>query len=1048
MKAKTVVFLSAVVTAIGVRSADIEWTMSPNTTADSEIRNDGRCLYAYTASPTEVNVNGVQFGRFRYSTDSFAGDVTLDQQMSWLDVWMTDREEDWTAAGGSTEHLNLLKYGWYKNVPENRTRTFTLTGLVPGRRYLVQLWMCDARDQTKATKTLTLGGVTGNCYADGFGCCFTGLFTADAATQAISLVYGSEGQLNAFQVRCLDEAHITWTGGYTSGESDIRTDGSPVYAYKPGDSLCIRGTEFTGVSSGNVSSFGADVFLSRNTGSLFRKFCATSESVPSGAYSYTPAYSNFVSTAHYANWTKVGEVYYIRRDVTLKNLRAGFRYLVQLWTFDNRDASYSDRSVVVGNGVVVKHCDGTQYGHGGYAVGIFTAVSSEQVFSCYHRASKESMVSGQETLGPIQVRCLDEEYEGWTVGSTAADGSVDTRGVSVCAYAATATEVSGTRFQEYASDGYMFNEIALLTNGVVHAQVRNKSAFIIDATVPVSQAVTNLLAGALYQDDGASSQEVVVRNLLPGRRYLVQAWFMDARKDRSGNFAGKSFQYRDLGTAPLGQYVTGVFRAMSSTHSIPFATKNGQLNAIQVRQLDSPAASLISWSCAETESGESSVSTEGTQIYGYAPWAYSLANGVAFSEGAGNATAWGDGDVVLSQPYGLRHDKFAADEYEKLFKYGWYHSSTVSAGETPSWTITIGNLTPSHEYVVQLFVADLRNLGSGVRRMSIGGDVGRYGPNNDGKSPYGSVFTGRFTADAKTKSFAVHYPDGIASAQLNAIQVREIGTAGAVWTGPATGTWATDGANWTERGVDKTGTTLWNESEGVSRVAWIGQGVDFGLGADVTAGGIFGSGAVTVGLPATEKRLSIASEVAAPTATVNAVWDSPVIAKTLPGTTVFAGKCPHLTSLVVSDGRVVLDGEVSHALKISVIAPGQLGFSAMRALPWSAFSGDGTLAGPGGIELPGGEEVALPAGLEYADGFAWGLKNDAVAVLPDGCDASRLVFRVDNPAAYKGRICVRAAGSVSGKPKFILPDKSWRCYWNDELSGWVPVGKGLFIVFR
>lgn len=1034
--------------ALGVRAADISWTVQPNTTADSEIRTDGRCLYAYTASATEVNVNGVQFGRFTANTASFAGDATLDESMGRLGVWMNGREEAWAAAGGSSEHLNLLKYGWYKYIAGKLTRTLTLNGLVPGKRYLVQLWMCDARDTTKISKTLTLGGVTGNCYADGFGCCFTGTFTADSATEAISLAYGSEGQLNAFQVRCIDEAHIVWTGSYTSGESDIRMDGSPVYAYKAGDSQSIRGTEFVGVSSGNVAAFGTDIAFSCNAMTVHKDFCWSSAGVPGGAYSYTPAYSNFVRSAHYSSWPKVGDVYYIRRDVTLKNLRAGLRYLVQLWAFDNR-GNYSDRSVVVGNGVVIKHSDGTAYGHGSYAVGTFTAVSSEQTFSCYHRASQESMASGQEVLGPIQVRCLDEEYEGWTVGDTAADGSVDTRGAPVCAYAANATEVSGTKFLAVTvGDGNLFNEIAFVTNGAFHGQTVNKSAFIQGATVPVSPAVTNLLGGGFYQNDGTSSQDVLVRNLLPGRRYLVQAWFMDTRQNRSGNFAGKAIQYRILGTAPLGQFVTGVFRATSDTYAIPFATYNGQLNAIQVRQLDSPTATSISWTIAAAAAGDASVSTEGTQLYGYAPWAHSLGNGVAFAEVPSSATVWGEGDVSLNQTYGNRHNAFAAEGDGKLFNCGWYHSSVISPSETHTWTFTLGNLKPAYEYVVQLFVADLRNAGSGLRRISIDGVTGRYGPNTDGVSPYGTVCTGRFTADAKAKSFVVYYPDGIASAQLNALQVREIGSVGAVWTGPASGTWTTDGAGWTEGGAEKKGVVLWDSDTGRTRTAQIDGNVGLAFGSDVTVGGLYGSGKLILGEQETARRLSVVSEIAAPQATVNAVWDSSIISKTLPGTTVFAGDCPHLTSVNVSGGRAVLDGATPNQLKISVLAPGQLGFSSMRTLSWSSLSGNGTLAGPGGIEFASGGEVNVPDGFNYADGFAWGLKNGSVAVLTDGCDAGSLAFHIDDPKVYEGRVCVRAAGSVSGKPKFTFSSDGWRCRWNAALSGWEPVGGGLVLIFR
>lgn len=1052
-------------------AAEIAWTVRPNTCSDSDVRTEGRCLYAYTPSTTEVNVNGVQFCRWtiladsvgRFSTADFADDASFDTEITrnrsvnWLGDVQTAA---WT---GGEAYRTLLQWAWYSG----SDRTLTLKGLTAGKRYLVQIWMCDARNTLNTAKKLTLGSATGDCYSNGFGCNFIGTFTADGETQDIFCDWSSEPNFTAFQVRCLDEAHITWTSFYTSGESDVRTDGSLAYAYKGGETMEAGGTIFFGRGS-DAAYFGPesspDITFSPALGTLYGgSFCESSESVPNGAYSYSAPYLNLIGKGYYMLWTQR----YSRRNVTLRNLKPGLRYLVQMWVCDNRSGTYDKRTVVVGNGVVLSHSDGVTYGHGSTAVGTFTATSTEQTFSCYHRSKDEQMLNEQEMIGPIQVRCLDADYEGWIVGDTKSDGSVDTRGWPLYAYCGMRTEVAGTVFRTFTRESGDQGGIAIKTNGVLFAQWAtgdNYFPFIADAKVGVSPAVTNLLGGGLYNSISVN-QTVELQGLVPGRRYLVQAWFMDTRNYRHGTFAGLPFSFRivtgDVVTennasatyrydkAPLGQYVTGIFRATGDTFSIPYELHWGQLNAIQVRVLDSFIPDIV-WECSETKAGYDSVSTEGTKHCAYAPVAFE-ANGVAFDQRApGSVDIGGDGNIVLRREFLTQYTKYADESASPLFKNGWFNYTGADNGGLTDGnnTVTLGNLKKGYSYLVQLFVADLRdNPGLNSRWMSIGGWSGNYGPTG-GKFNYGAVFTGRFAADSSTKSFDMTTASS-GTAQLNAIQVREIGPAeGVVFKGDDTAVWSSDGAGWIIAGEDQANNNLWGSETGKEHVAVIDGDAMLSLSSDVTACAVYGSGNVVIGEAGTQHGLSVLCEIHAPTATVNAVWNDADAYKTYGGVMVLAGDCPRLRFVTVSAGRLVLDGQCPHALDISVNGDGELGFSNVRQLGISSLSGDGTLTGPGGIILSSADPFTLPSGIRYADGFCWSLENGSTLVLPDGFDASAITVRIDNPAAYDGVTAVTCMGAVTRRPKFVYGAKGWRAVWSQETSGWTIKASGLSILIR
>lgn len=1017
-------------------AAETAWEVRANTMDDADVRTEGRCLYAYTPSTGKCMVNGVVFASFPKGGASLAGDVDFGEvSLNFYDGFVPSTL-DWT--GGAPGKLVLLKNGWYYSYYNSRTYNIVLKGLEPGKRHLVQFWVCDARSG-RSGHTASVGSVYGSKVdANGIGVNFTGVFVAGTSEETIAVTFNNEALINAIQVRCLDAAKIEWTAHATSGALDVRTDGVGVYAYKAMGDLTVNGVQFKDGAQFSTE-WGENIKFSLQTGWAYNGYCDASDSVPEGAYSYSDDYRALAGCGFYG---KVEPC--LRRDLTLRKLQPGLRYLVQIWNFDNRDGSHANRTVLYDNSVMVANsADGIKYGHGSYVVGEFTATAETQTIGCYAR-HKSDWENSEEMLGAIQVRCLDRDENVFVCGSTAADGSVDVRGRSLYAFAVRPATVAGVDFRAFKTTGDQYGDVAFAADGEIRTRLDKAEVFLDGARLEVAPAVSNLLAGALYRDDGIAENEVRLNRLVPGRRYLVQAWFADTRAngyDKYVDFGGAGVGYVSA-SAPLGQYVTGVFRATNATHSIVMNKQNMQINSLQVRELDSGVASRIAWQVENTAAGETSVATEGTLKYAYAPVAFQLDNGVAFSQGAAKSTDWGG--VALNQPFGNSHTAFGANgqtgAIATLLNNGWYQGS----GSSADYTFTLRQLEFGHAYLVQLFVADLRGATSGTRRISIYGQSGRYGNYNDDAAPYGSVCTGRFVADADTFSFQVNY-DGIGAAQLNAIHVRDLGSACCTWIGGDGDAWTADGDHWRLNGEDQTGVGLWKTGSG--NVALLEGDVSIDLGEDVSAQMIAGSGNLEIGKGGSDKVLTVAAEVSAPLAKVNAVWGSRHVEKTMPGTTVLAGAMPNLAFVNVANGRLVLSGAVGRAVNISVAAPGELGFGGWRELAIASLSGDGTLVGPGGIVFADGEEHVVPTSPANGEGFAWRLANGSSIALADGADASRIRVRIDEPREYGGRVAVRACGRVSGKPEFVLPSSAWTVVWDAELSGW-KIGNPAYIVIR
>ena len=220
------------------------------------------------------------------------------------------------------------------------------------------------------------------------------------------------------------------------------------------------------------------------------------------------------------------------------------------------------------------------------------------------------------------------------------------------------------------------------------------------------------------------------------------------------------------------------------------------------------SAAPITFRPAVTISGTSDVLTLGTLKFSYIYWGGNTAvNGVPFTSitsatGTGDfglAFAGGSGSTAYFNGYygaGPIMDALPS-EYQQFLKGGVYRDGTSTG------TVTMSNLTPNRMYAVQVWVNDNRdmsNLYTRQVRLSGGGgnsvDLDFNVQNVAGG--VGQFAVGRFTANATSQTFNIQALSTSSgpSAQINAIQVRDISSFGGVWSGAASSAWDSSALNW------------------------------------------------------------------------------------------------------------------------------------------------------------------------------------------------------------------------------------------------------------
>jgi len=175
------------------------------------------------------------------------------------------------------------------------------------------------------------------------------------------------------------------------------------------------------------------------------------------------------------------------------------------------------------------------------------------------------------------------------------------------------------------------------------------------------------------------------------------------------------------------------------------------------------------WYASALPTDESAIRTDGTLKYAYAPSACTV-NGVTFAAaGNNNANISGDISWPYNQTSGASAPSSVSGAYYELLNRCWWANQGDKA-------VTLKNLTPGHNYLVQIF--GYRNYNSDSK-AHVWIKESYWDPNfikvyGDGWS-CGGVLTGALTATDTTKTFTIT-SDG--NYGINAIQVRDLGASG------------------------------------------------------------------------------------------------------------------------------------------------------------------------------------------------------------------------------------------------------------------------------
>ena len=189
----TAVILMAVGPMVRQAAAGIAWDAPRNIYGAADVSTEGYYYGSWSpgnATAHAGTVNGVTISGYdlEISISGFAGSAA---------AFGTHTSADAT-------YNALLRYGTWSAGP---AASFTLNGtgrraFTPGRQYLVQVWVSDARAGINA-RNETISGSASLSYktASGMGQYVIGRFTADAASQSITVTANTGAQVNLVQVR-------------------------------------------------------------------------------------------------------------------------------------------------------------------------------------------------------------------------------------------------------------------------------------------------------------------------------------------------------------------------------------------------------------------------------------------------------------------------------------------------------------------------------------------------------------------------------------------------------------------------------------------------------------------------------------------------------------------------------------------------------------------------------------------------------------------------------------------------------------------------------
>jgi hypothetical protein len=201
---------------------------------------------------------------------------------------------------------------------------------------------------------------------------------------------------------------------------------------------------------------------------------------------------------------------------------------------------------------------------------------------------------------------------------------------------------------------------------------------------------------------------------------------------------------------------------------------------------DTLNGATITWGPATDIAGDSDVINTGAVVYAY-DWALtpSTVNGVSF---AASSSFNAGSDVLASAFFDVGSSYFTSSSSPFSALSSPYSNILVgavyAAASNPlSVPVTLANLTIGRKYLVQVWVNDPRgpeNARSETITSPGGNTITLHFSTNNLSNPGGpgQYTVGTFTADATNQTFTLMGNPGINVTQMNALQLRDIGTQG------------------------------------------------------------------------------------------------------------------------------------------------------------------------------------------------------------------------------------------------------------------------------
>ena len=799
-----------------------------------------------------------------------------------------------------------------------------------------------------------------------------------------------------------------------SADADVSTEGDFVCAYNENAvDATVNGVLFRGYTSHGlwpVNAVEPDVQLANFGESRANTFCPNFTS--SGALS--ASYQNLLHGAAFNRNTGT------TATATLLGLQPGEEYLVQVWINDNRGGIGNYSTVLDGGCTLNSHPSGASYGQ--YAIGRFRADSSQQTITLYSDRSP--------ILNAIQVRKLPSIA--WGEPQLIGDGSeVENSGTTLYAYHfrnnSTDYSVNGVTFKDGANNR-MVADVGLAHDGGEERQIRTGGGTLDQKTVYPEETPDEykaILKTCLYlyvNSSGPAWLDMTFKNLVPGRKYAVQFWHLDARyNNETCTIYQKIDGVRSLypynsAEGYLGQTVTGVFIAGSTNKTIRLRgynvsvdwRNNPLVNALQVRDITDIADEGLTVPL----SSEAAVRTDGELVYAYTARNEEsiTVNGVPFAAQT-SPSSWGNGNVQLTGFTSRTDSAFYSnpnDAFHKLLAAGVYARATEVNNMNPApATLTFNGLEPSKKYLIQVFVNDSRT-GTEDRVVKFSDQLPYVRYANSGvivvrpqTSSY--VMNLLYTADSWQNI----------SPQVNAVQVRRLPDAPAdalTWNGGSSGTWTTGSTGWT--GSGELPETPWTAENGAERDAVVGDGTTLTVGEGVTARNLIALGSLTLnGLP------TLTGEISGGNVTVTSALTVDTLVKSRDGILTFTGNRSSLRQAIVNGGTLALTADDSSDLRrILVCTPGTLKVCGTGTI----FSGyvSGTLETSGAL--------TASADVEFADG--WILRRTGGAAMIVDCETFDLStiaeIQIPDSAAFCAGSCevLWTTGSFTGELPPLVTD--------------------------